>query len=66
MKATAKNHYKLVKMKKISVFLGFGKRLIAVELTSQKIKNMHVGLCRCTDFTYLPACKWLPPFAADV
>jgi len=25
---------------------------------------MHV--CRCTDFIYLPACKWLPPFAADV
>jgi len=25
---------------------------------------MHV--CRCTDVTYLPACKWLPPFAADV
>jgi len=23
---------------------------------------MHV--CRCTDFTYLPASKWLPPFAA--
>jgi len=25
---------------------------------------MHV--CRCTDVTYLPACKCLPPFAADV